>query len=297
MESLPLIPPDQNKDLIKLSSSVWLRPPTVPSDRQPPHFVVLCGWLEASLRHVTKYAQGYASILPSSTILIVHSTVVDALTPWNMDWHRRRLEPVVDMIRRAVNVEVTGAEERPSLIVQAFSNAGLGTAWLLVSYLSELNILRSVLTGMVFDSCPGSGGYLSTVNAFRVASNAHTMSYYSPLRLLIEAAAHTGVYITHSLVPYLAGARGNVVELARLGFNDPDLIGLQVPKLYFYSKSDTLIAWHDITEHVTDSDKKGYRADIEVFENTGHCGHLVADPDKYWAAVTKTAEQGESARR
>jgi hypothetical protein len=201
------------------------------------------------------------------------------------------------MIRRAVNVEATGAEERPSLIVQAFSNAGLGTAWLLVSYLSELNILRSVLTGMVFDSCPGSGGYLSTVNAFRVASNAHKMSYYSPLRLLIEAAAHTGVYITHTLVPYLAGASGNVVELARLGFNDPDLVGLHVPRLYFYSKSDTLIAWYDIAEHVSDSDKKGYRSGIEVFEDTGHCGHLVADPDRYWAAVTKTAEQGESARR
>lgn len=297
MESSPLIPPDQNKDLVQLSSSVWLRPPTVESGGQPPHFVILCGWLEASLRHVSKYAQGYASILPSSTVLIVRSNVVDALVPWNADWHRRRLEPVVNMIRRATSDPSAAPEEQPSLIVQAFSNAGLGTAWLLLSYLSELNILRSVLTGMIFDSCPGSGGYLSTVNAFRVASNAHTMSYYSPLRLLIEAAAHTGVYITHTLVPYLAGARGNVVELARLGFNDPDLVGFHVPKLYLYSKSDTLISWYDIAEHVSDSDKKGYRADIEVFENTGHCGHLVADPEKYWAAVTRTTRRGESARR
>lgn len=308
METAPLLPADRLKDLIQLSPSVWLRPPTTSPDTQAPQFVVLCGWLQAPLRHVSKYAQGYNSILPSSTVLIVQSSMLDALTPWTSDRHRRRLKPVVDMIKKsATGITSTSStssssssmssEDRPSLIVQPFSGAGIGTAWLLLTYLSELSLLNPLLTGLVLDSCPGTGGYLSTVNAFRVASNSHLMSTFSPVRISIEVAAHIGVAIIHSLIPFLAGTRRNVTELAGLGTNDPKLVGLEVPRVYFYSMADLIFPHDEITMHVEEAKRTGYRFVKEVaFTDTGHCGHMTSDPERYWAAVLEMSQLGVSAR-
>jgi hypothetical protein len=119
------------------------------------------------------------------------------------------------------------------------------------------------------------------------------MPLYSPIRLTFEVAAHVGVYTIHKAIPQLSGPGQNVIQLAGQGLNDPKLVGLWVPRVYLYSDSDEVIKSEEIYTHAGIAKTLGYSGlKEEVFTGTGHCGHVIADPERYWAAVVEVSKGG-----
>lgn len=113
------------------------------------------------------------------------------------------------------------------------------------------------------------------------------------MRLTFEVAAHFSVYTIHKAIPHLSGPGQNVIQLAGLGLNDPKLVGLWVPRVYLYSDSDEVIRSEEICTHAGIAKKLGYSGlQEEVFPGTGHCGHILADPERYWAAVLEVSKGG-----
>ena len=58
-------------------------------------------------------------------------------------------------------------------------------------------------------------------------------------------------------------------------------------RCYVFSKGDKIVKWEDVVEHADEAESMGWSVEKEVFEGSGHVGHLVADSDRYWRIVRK----------
>jgi len=46
-----------------------------------------------------------------------------------------------------------------------------------------------------------------------------------------------------------------------------------------------LVKAGDIEEHIAEGRTLGWDIEVEKFEGTGHCMHMVRDEERYWGAV------------
>ncbi|EGY23352.1 hypothetical protein VD0002_g8917 [Verticillium dahliae] len=56
-------------------------------------------------------------------------------------------------------------------------------------------------------------------------------------------------------------------------------------RLYLYSKEDDLITSDDIEMYIAESRQKGYQIRVEMFEGSGHVGHMRMHPQCYWKSI------------
>ncbi|KAF3347328.1 Calcium-transporting ATPase 3 [Verticillium dahliae VDG2] len=56
-------------------------------------------------------------------------------------------------------------------------------------------------------------------------------------------------------------------------------------RLYLYSKEDDLITSDDVEMYMAESRQKGYQLRAELFDGSGHVGHMRMHPEKYWKAI------------
>jgi hypothetical protein len=83
----------------------------------------------------------------------------------------------------------------------------------------------------------------------------------------------------------------SVLTRSRRCLNDPEMFGLDVPRLYVFSKADELVPYGDVQVHAEDARKKGYAEVRQVlFEDSAHCAHAMAHKDEYWGAVEGVVE-------
>ena len=78
---------------------------------------------------------------------------------------------------------------------------------------------------------------------------------------------------------------------SRKCLNDPEMFGVDVPRLYVYSKADELVPWRDVESHAEDAGRRGYGEVKRVlFEDSAHCAHAMAHREEYWGAVEGVVE-------
>lgn len=91
----------------------------------------------------------------------------------------------------------------------------------------------------------------------------------------------------------IKGFENNVISRTRRRIIDPTYFDPSAPRCYLYSKSDTLIAWQDVSEHVEETETAGIPVIDIPFETSEHVRHAKEDPQRYWDAVMTTWQQAQ----
>ncbi|KDE08962.1 hypothetical protein MVLG_00686 [Microbotryum lychnidis-dioicae p1A1 Lamole] len=293
-----------SKQLTRLTNSIYfaepVRPATRKSSYEAPHIVLMFGWMDAQMKHLSKYVEGYHRVYPSSTILLVRSSQTSFYS--RAETQRRALSPAVEFLRARLGDSgsaVPAAGPSSGLLVHTFSNGGC----LNLKMINEM-MLRSSLSrisqddphgraeysensevngiparAIIFDSCPGNGGLKTMVSAFTAPLN----------NWLFKAPAMVLVALVFGMIRIFNALRFKPSILEQVGTYVATQIPL-VPRLYLYSATDMLIPAQDVEANAQWARQQGAKVTMLRFEGTEHVSHARRGPEKYWGAVKKLWE-------
>ena len=262
----------------RLNGSVYIHEPTTsPSPSNNPDLILICGWMDAKPRNLSKYTAGYEKLYPSARILAVTTTSIDAaLTTWATNV--KRIQPVVDIL--------CTLPPNTKLLLHFFSGGGTFTSTLIARKYQEKMGKLLPTTALILDSTPGRATYEATVRAFAVALPKNSViKIIGTLLIRLAFWLYRFAYTLEAVL--LRKERSDLVEKGRVDLNTKSLMDVATPRLYIYSEADDMIGWQFVEEHMEEAEKLGYVVDREKFLESGHCGHLLIDPRRYWAAVQR----------
>ncbi|CZR66230.1 related to indole-diterpene biosynthesis protein PaxU [Phialocephala subalpina] len=254
----------------RLNQAIWYHQPTTTSTTEP-DLVLLVGWMDATPRHMSKYAIGYEKLYPSARILIVTTTQVDAAFRTHAA-NLKRVKPAVDILYTLPH--------DTKLLVHFFSNGGAFTTNMMAKAYKEKMGRALPITAMILDSTPGRATYEATIRAFSVALPKNII-----LRILGILFLRV-FFILYKLGYWLQG-KMDLVDKARMDLNDKCLFDIDAPRMYIYSVADDMVDWRFVEEHGEEAKSLGYTIDREKFLKSGHAAHLLIDPDRYWETVQR----------
>jgi hypothetical protein len=260
---------------LKLTSTISIHDPSALSEVKGPakslSLVILCTWMGAAPRQISKYSDGYRKLFPKASILVIESSLPD-MTHRSQAAQQERLKPACEVIAK----HLPGAGGQT--VLHAFSNAGAQTATQLAERLWREG--GSVpFTRTIFDSCPGGNG---------AAQVARAVTITLPQRYFIRAIAVWSMRILATVYFFILRTIhiDDPISRTRRRLNDPALFPPSIPRLYLYSKADQVAGAMDVRQHALEAEAKGYRAIREtVFETSSHCALINEDREKYWNSV------------
>jgi len=256
--------------------SYFRQPQENASHDDPVSLVVLCTWMSAHRKHITKYTQQYRQQYPAADILVVESGVAD------MVYRTRKSQQV--RLRPAREVLLSHATDagqdhgQRKVVLHVFSNGGAQCAIQLVMGLPP-RFRRYDFSAIVFDSCPGTATYTRTVQAMTLSMPKNPMTKYlgPPILHIVLCLLFLALFITRA---------EDVITRIRRQLNDRKLFSPDVPRLYIYSKADQLVPYQDVKSHADHARRNGYSVTSELlFEESAHCAHALAHKEQYWEAV------------
>ena len=201
----------------------------------PGQLVIICTWLGAARKHISKYTTLYKRIAPSARILLIESNVPILVSSYGHQ--RRQIECAVSTVldtlfecgylddSETITSTTTTPSEKsrgnagnkqpcppvllnpPKIIIHAFSNGGVNTATQLLIELRKRPIGPLPLAGMVLDSCPAKGTYWRSYNAMVLSLTPSAVS-----RLLGVMAVH---FLLILLYTWIACGNENPASLMR----------------------------------------------------------------------------------
>jgi hypothetical protein len=254
----------------------YFRQPTQKSPQDGPSLVVLCTWMSANRKHITKYTQQYRHQYPDADILVVESGVPDMVYRTTRS-QQRRLQPARDVLLSHISNAPQGLDH-PQAVLHAFSNGGAQCAIQLVTGLPP-EPRRDAFGAVIFDSCPGTVTYERTVQAMTLSMPKSPVAKIigPPIIHLMLCLIFLALFVTQA---------EDVITHIRRQLNDHALFSNDIPRLYVYSKADQLVPWQDVKTHADDAKLKGYSKTRELmFEASKHCAHAMPHKDQYWDAI------------
>ncbi|GAB7325159.1 hypothetical protein MBLNU13_g09239t1 [Cladosporium sp. NU13] len=254
----------------------YSRQPHQKTSQNGPSLVVLCTWMSAACKHISKYTQQYRQQYPDADILVVESGVAEMVYRSNPS-QQIRLQPARDVLLSHTSQNAQGHSQREA-VLHVFSNGGSQCAIQLATSLPE-PIRLNAFSAIIFDSCPGTATYQRTIQSLTLSMPKSPLTKYlgPPILHAVLCLLYLSLFVT--------GAE-DVITRIRMQLNDRKIFGPKVPRLYIYSKADKLVPYQDVKSHVDDAKIKGYRATSEVlFETSAHCAHAMAHKEQYWQAV------------
>ncbi|KIM98392.1 hypothetical protein OIDMADRAFT_43392 [Oidiodendron maius Zn] len=242
----------------RLNGSVYIHDPTTTtSSENHPDLILIAGWMNASPRHVSKYTAGYQKLYPSARILAITTTSLDAAFSTH-GANLKRIAPVLDILYTL----------RPNskLLLHFFSDGGSFTSTLIARKYQERMGRPLPAKVVILDSSPGRATYEAGVRAFSVAL---------PKNIVLKVI---GILLLRLFYGFYK---------CRVDLNTKSLFDIDAPRLYIYSVADDMISWQFVEEHCNEAKKLGYTVNREKFMDSSHCGHLMTDEKRYWAAVLR----------
>jgi DNA repair protein RAD57 len=248
-----------------------------------PSLIILCTWLGgASPRRINKYVAQYRSLFPTSSILLITTTLPDiTIRPFSV--LRARLKPAREAICHIFSQKAGNTTERKNdALLHVFSHGGCNTAIQLALSMkanSGPNALHHLpLRGVIFDCCPGQ-------TDFRRSYNAAVLSLPQGVKL-VQLVGRGVLYTTVGTITSIQnmGLMSSVNDL-RLQLNDEGVLGRHVLRLYMCSQADTTVDWRDVLSHMETAREQGYQANGVMFRNSPHCALMLEDEKKYWTSI------------
>ena len=242
---------------------------------KPPDLVILATWAGANLRPIGKYVQGYQRLYPSTRILVIQSQFYD-LAFRTLASTSKRLDP-------ALKVVCAAADGHQTILLHSLSNGGAFMS-------TQLAVKYRMATGKplpirahIIDSAPGA----ATIRRGMAASAAAApRGWMRPFVLVVLYTFCFTIWFSSRVLKTV-----NVVDRVRNGLLDKMILAGQRRICYIFSKTDQIVGSEDVEGHAAEAEQKGLNVSRVIFEKSAHVAHLVAEPEKYWAAVTKTWTQ------
>ncbi|KAK3324978.1 hypothetical protein B0H66DRAFT_547183 [Apodospora peruviana] len=273
----------------KLSKQILVKSPSTSSQSSPtdPTTIIIYGWGDARPKHIAKYVSGFETLFPAAKIVLIFSPILKALYQV-LETRAKTMHPVLEAVFGSTSVEAltSPSAKKERILVQVMSNTGG------INFAATLYAYRQIVGPghppfphqmLVCDSTPGSTHFMTNIGPWSKALAVGAATYLPWPFVITRALAVVFLATMHGLA-VLIGEQ-SAAEFSTGAVNDPSLCDVGAKRLYLYSKEDDIIFWYDIEEHAAMARGKGYDVAGEVFEGTGHVGHLRAHPEQYWAAI------------
>ncbi|KAL2851396.1 hypothetical protein BJX68DRAFT_266305 [Aspergillus pseudodeflectus] len=283
------------------------------AQQEEPTTVVIFGWGDAALKHVSKYSDGYHNIFPRARIIVVLSRTLQAVTQ-RLESRIEAMMPVIDIVfptpctlgGKASAGAAKGDDgnknapediERERIVLHAMSNTGsIFLAATLLAYQRRRGTDRKFpVSLLVCDSTPGSLDFTSQVGRWSraMAVGILTSRYlrtWLPFITITQVQAVTYMVLWANWAwEKLRGTEPSGIWANRV-INDLAIVPVESYRLYMYSKEDEIIWWEDLLQAAAQAKALGYRADLEVFKGSPHVGHMRLHPERYWKKVLSVWE-------
>jgi hypothetical protein len=247
-----------------------------------PSLIVLCTWMSAHRKHISKYTSQYRQKYPSAELLVIESSIADIVYRTNKS-QQDRIRLARDILTSHL-AATPKSQQNPQVLLHVFSNGGAQAAVQLATSLPATHRPKA-FSAIIFDSCPGEATYARSHQAM-----SHSLPKNSlPARILGPLLIHLTLCLFYLAI--FVCRFESVLTRSRKCLNDPEMFGTQVPRLYVFSKADELVPWRDVESHAEDAGRKGYGEVRRVlFEDSAHCAHAMAHREEYWGAVEGVVE-------
>ncbi|KAF4977214.1 hypothetical protein FZEAL_6242 [Fusarium zealandicum] len=250
-------------------------PEKPPADH--PEAIVIYGWGDGLAKHVNKYAEGYRVLYPYSKQIIILSPISQVM----FTSLEQRTEGVVPVLE---NLDQVLGDRKSSVLIHAMSNTGAISYGTTIKAFKDHNDSAFPHQLLVLDSTPGSP-WLSrrTLGDWSRAMSLGTAKWF-PWPFAVTQFIWAGILLVNGSYQWLTGTEPSGAFALRV-IDDDTYETKDAKRLYLYSKEDDLISYEDIEMYVAESKQKGYEMRTELFEGTGHVGHMRRHPEQYWKAI------------
>ncbi|KAM0208757.1 hypothetical protein ACHAPA_005525 [Fusarium lateritium] len=254
-----------------------------------PHTVIVYGWGDAPSKHVSKFTDGYQKLYPHARQIAVLSPIYQGF----FDSLAQRTRKMLPVINEVFPKDSQGAAPGP-ILIHCLSNTGIG------SYHSTLNAYKELYNKplphnlTVYDSTPGTSN-LTWPNVKRW-SNAMAIGPAAklPWPFFVTQGFCILFFLFIHLFDFLAGRESSPWFSHRV-FYDERWESKDCSRLFLYGKKDILIPWEHIEGHIAESRRIGYVVDSQLFDDSGHVGHMRKHPEMYWEAIRSSWEKAVKA--
>ncbi|RMZ48146.1 hypothetical protein AFCA_008854 [Aspergillus flavus] len=111
--------------LKRVATRTWL----LNSDKPVPgQLIIICTWLGASPKHISKYIDMHRAVAPHARLLLIESEVSILVSSYARQ--RRLIRPAVDVVLETLVETENGStsDAPPRMLLHTFSNGGTNTA-------------------------------------------------------------------------------------------------------------------------------------------------------------------------
>jgi len=242
-------------------------PSSTPTIPEHPRLILLCTWLEASPRHISKYTAHYLSAYPSSRVLL--------LTCSNGDFGPTRISSPLAPALAAVSALPPGEP----ILAHVFSNGGGHQ----LRQLSALHHVPLAIRALVLDSCPGSSQLLTAARG--LAATVRGLPWHARIPAL--ASIYFLFVVVAGVAQYILRLQ-HPVELLRRALLDGTILPADARVTYLCGEDDEVVLKKDVMMHADAAEAAGAKVKRVVFEGTKHVGHVRGGEKRYWEAVGNT---------
>lgn len=214
--------------------------------------VLVLGWMDGEMRHVSKYALPYTELCPGSTI------VMQTVDRWNFLYRHGEQEQCADKLIDALPQLTDGS--CPRVIVHSFSNGGLGT---LNSFFRRMHARNGSMfpVGNIMDCSPGRMTP-DADEALLFGTEKSGFMQRTATRMFVK-----GLNAYRRLSSRITG-RPEMLDGLRQISNNPKAWMRETlpPRIYMYTESDIFIAPGDVESHAREALAKHRKDGVPLFE-------------------------------
>ncbi|KAF5024266.1 hypothetical protein F66182_3659 [Fusarium sp. NRRL 66182] len=242
-----------------------------------PKAIVIYGWGDGLAKHVGKYAEGYRVLFPHSKQIMILSPISDAMFT-GLEQRTQAMHGVLDNLQELLD------DKKAPILIHAMSNTGaISYATTLKAFL-EKHDRQFPHQLLVLDSTPGNP-FLSweRLGNWSRAMSLGTAKFF-PWPFVVTQSIWAVFLVLDVAFKWLTGGEPSGAFALRV-VDDQTYETTDSKRLYLYSKEDDLISYKDIEGYVAESQERGYETRTELFEGSGHVGHMRQHPEQYWKAI------------
>lgn len=240
-----------------------------------PDYVILFTWVDARPQHIFKYVHGYWRHFPGVRVIIITTNLRDMVFQLSTA-ERSCFEAAFHVLANQPNAKI---------LTHSFSNGGAYRATQFHLAYSKRFRRHFSAKAMILDSTPGKGTFRRTMKAI-----TFSLPKQRAVRLLSSFVVYVALALLWTVLAIFQ--KDNLVTRARDRLNDPQIISIQAPRCYLYSKADDLVWWEDVEEHISQAEQRGWWVNRVRFSHSNHVNHPKEDATRYWDAVRGTWDVG-----
>lgn len=261
----------------RLGTSTYLFEPSSAKKygESAPDLILLCSWLDALPKHIAKYTEGYNALYPHTRILLVTTSFLE-MSFNGTKAELARIEPVIEVL-------LSGPPDQ-KILLEFFSNGGAYTSCYIAREYKARTGRCLPIGAQIQDSSPGQWGYARSISA---------LSMSLPKSFILRWLGYVFLHLFMSWYVVVVRITGQEYFNTVIGrqLNNKMWFDQAAPRLYFYSRTDSMVSWEHIEAHAKEAKVKGYQVTKEEFVGSAHCGHMMRDPARYWGAVKAVWER------